>query len=588
MNSPEAVYSACQCCTAKWFGPRELGFCPRGGADEVLHALAVPSWTGQTNQRFQAQPKEIDAQNSRTERSTLLTRPEEVSMKLIERERVDGTQVTIGRRIHYENGRQRTGRRYAAEYRDDEGEQVCETLRTSNKSQARRLAVEIQQRLDNGMDKAPETTITVDDLADRYFDAVKTKDVAPKTEWKYRADLAKLKEFSKEVGITLARRFSADDLFRFRQWLIKKDYAAKTVEAVLVLTKQVFKWGWRQTILRDYRLAAVSLPKAKAKPQPCFTTAQVESLIGVAEAEEKTAFAMMGYAGLRIGEVEQLRWEDIRHRDGKPAMLHIRRGGSAGTTKDKGERFVPIHPRIAELLAESRKSGRVFEGISERVLLARLKDLCETCKFEKPREFKLHSFRHHFASLCANHGVAHRKALAWLGHSSSDMLDLYYHLHDDDSQQAMLALAGGNGTVINRDPGAEKRKESGENAREINETDLSSEGSLRAVGQSTIEKLLQLREFQELVNCLGNETEREGFEPPQQLPADRISNAAPSATRTPLQGSGNPSKAASLPQVRVPVAPAIGSNRPQGYDGQPATDRARTSASHTPVGLSTP
>lgn len=45
------------------------------------------------------------------------------------------------------------------------------------------------------------------------------------------------------------------------------------------------------------------------------------------------------------------------------------------------------------------------------------------------------------ASLCANNRVAHRKALAWLGHSSSDMLDLYYHLHDEDSLQAMQALA---------------------------------------------------------------------------------------------------------------------------------------------------
>ncbi len=40
-----------------------------------------------------------------------------------------------------------------------------------------------------------------------------------------------------------------------------------------------------------------------------------------------------------------------------------------------------------------------------------------------------------------HHQVAHKKALAWLGHSSSDILDLYYHLHDDDSQQAMQALA---------------------------------------------------------------------------------------------------------------------------------------------------
>ncbi len=439
-------------------------------------------------------------------------------MKLIERERVDGTQVTIGQRVTYVGGVQKAGRRYAAEYRDADGKQVTEGLGTTNKAQARRMAIEIQQRLDSGLEKAPEATITVDDLADRYFDAVKAKDVAPKTEWKYRADLAKLKEYCTETGITLARRFSADDLYRFRQWLIKKEYAAKTVEAVLVLTKQVFKWGWRQSVLRDYRLASVSLPKAKARPQPCFSTAQVEGLIAAADGEDKTAFAMMGYAGLRIGEVEQLQWEDVRLRGGKPVMFHIRRGGSAGTTKDKDERFVPVHPRIADLLGAAKKSSLVFKAIRERTLLARLKDLCKACGFDKAEEFKLHSFRHHFASLCANHGVAHRKALAWLGHSSSDMLDLYYHLHDDDSQQAMLALAAGAESMSI--PCAAK-------------SDF--EGSLRAVGGSKIEKLLQVQEFQELVNCLEKESERGGFEPPVPFRAHWFSKPAPSATRAPLQ-----------------------------------------------------
>ena len=42
-----------------------------------------------------------------------------------------------------------------------------------------------------------------------------------------------------------------------------------------MLTKQVFKWAWRQKRLRDYALAAVSLPKAKARPQPCFMSGQV-------------------------------------------------------------------------------------------------------------------------------------------------------------------------------------------------------------------------------------------------------------------------------------------------------------------------
>lgn len=59
------------------------------------------------------------------------------------------------------------------------------------------------------------------------------------------------------------------------------------------------------------------------------------------------------------------------------------------------------------------------------------------------------------------HHVAYRKALAWLGHLSSEMLDLYYHLHDEDCQQAMLALAGGNG-MNNREFGeanSENRKQ---------------------------------------------------------------------------------------------------------------------------------
>jgi integrase len=85
-------------------------------------------------------------------------------------------------------------------------------------------------------------------------------------------------------------------------------------------------------------------------------------------------------------------------------------------------------------------SSETITSIHSR-LLQRLKKLCDECEFENPRQYKLHSFRHHFASLCANHHLAHRKALAWLGHSSSEMLDLYYHLHDEDSQQAMRELA---------------------------------------------------------------------------------------------------------------------------------------------------
>ncbi len=118
-------------------------------------------------------------------------------------------------------------------------------------------------------------------------------------------DLKKLKKFCEEKDLTLARRFSEEDFFRFRRWLVEQEYAAKTVGAALILTKQVFKWTWRQHILRDYSLASASFSKAKAGPQPCFTTDQVDTLIEAGQGEEKAALALMGYGGLRIGEVEQ-------------------------------------------------------------------------------------------------------------------------------------------------------------------------------------------------------------------------------------------------------------------------------------------
>jgi len=69
-------------------------------------------------------------------------------MKLQDRERVDGTSVTIGRRVYYQDSQTEVSRCYAAEYRDIDGKQVCRNLGTRSRAEARRKAVEIQQELE--------------------------------------------------------------------------------------------------------------------------------------------------------------------------------------------------------------------------------------------------------------------------------------------------------------------------------------------------------------------------------------------------------------------------------------------------------
>ena len=150
-----------------------------------------------------------------------------------------------------------------------------------------------------------------------------------------------------------------------------------------------------------------------------------------------------------------------------------------------------------------------------------MKELCEQLKFPKATEFKLHSFRHHFASLCANHAVAYRKALAWLGHSDSSILALYYHLTDSDSQAAMEALAGDDFRAV-----------------ELKPESLAAEGNLRAMGQSKIENDSQVEAEQFVTKLLGGETERGRFELPLPLRADRFSKPAHSTTLPPLRVGG--------------------------------------------------
>jgi integrase/recombinase XerD len=399
--------------------------------------------------------------------------------------------------IYYRKDQKKISKRYAAEYRDVDGKQVCHNLGTKNRTKARRTAIEIQQRLESGMERKPPAKHEITNLIEQYKEAAKIRGLAPKTISKYKADFEKLERFCKEQKIKLSRQFTERDLYQYRIWLYDQEFADKTVQGAVILAKQLFKWAWKQKLVSDYQLAAVSFPKARAKEQPCFNSEQADAIINKATGEEKLAFALLAYAGLRIGEVEQLHWEDIKADNGKYKMIHIRKGGSNGTTKDKDERFVPVHPTVARYLGPAiERTGMVFKNITERKLLGRVKKLSHLCGFTNPEKYKLHSFRHHFASLCANRRVAERKALSWLGHSSSKMLELYYHLNDDESQKAMMALA--NQSIIRGSFEAQQSPY---------------EGNLRAIRQSKIEKTLQVPEVKKLVTSLSHITERAGFEP---------------------------------------------------------------------------
>ena len=371
-------------------------------------------------------------------------------MRYESKEIVAGTSVTIGRRVQRRtiNGKavDRVSSTYYAEYKDGVGQRRYATLRTTNRREARKLAVEIQKRLESGDFAKPAAPITVAELNGRYMEFCEHKDLAPTTLVRYRSDLAKLSTYCDETEIIRADRFDEREYYRYGSWLRNQvhkqraKYAPKSLYTALTICKQMFKWGHRNKLLMMNHLESVRLPPNRAGEQKCFTTEQVEKLLELAEGRTHDAIAILAFTGLRVGELEQLRWSDVRLDLGETGKLHIRRGGSRETTKDKDARLIPIHVRISPIFnALPRTDELVMPGLRQRQVLADIKRLSRKAGFVG--NYKTHSLRHHFASMCANSAIPYRMALEWMGHSSSSILDLYYHLHDAESEAAMQLLA---------------------------------------------------------------------------------------------------------------------------------------------------
>jgi hypothetical protein len=79
-----------------------------------------------------------------------------------------------------------------------------------------------------------------------------------------------------------------------------------------------------------------------------------------------------------------------------------------------------------------------------------LKNLCEQCGLPNPQQYKLHTFRHFFASYCAQQNLSYKYVLEWMGHSSRDVPDMYFTMNDRHAQAAMNSLSFNSGKAENR------------------------------------------------------------------------------------------------------------------------------------------
>lgn len=175
------------------------------------------------------------------------------------------------------------------------------------------------------------------------------------------------------------------------------------------------------------------LPRFKTRYVPrkvWLAVEEFEALLCKLNARHKLWVLVAVYTGARFSEVERLDWQDVDFRTGR---LRIR--GTKG--KAEADRFVGLHPRLAEALAARR---RVRGPVVQPWRNVR-RDLPRACVRAGVKRVVPNDLRRTFASWLVQRGETSYVVSQLLGHTSSVMVErVYGRLSDATLQSAINKL----------------------------------------------------------------------------------------------------------------------------------------------------
>jgi integrase len=243
------------------------------------------------------------------------------------------------------------------------------------------------------------------------------------------------------------------DAWTWGHALIGEGRSAGTAHDVwLISARTVYNWARENRLTDDNPFANVKItvPKKSVTRDRSFTAAEAATVLTAASAVAvRTTFTaaqhwcpwLAAYSGARVGELTQLRAEDVKEIDGVWCMVLT---PDAGTMKTKHFRNVPLHSHLIKLgflSFASGKSGPLFYNPSGEAKEA------DATNPQRPRAVKCrerlgawsrqlvpdkgvapnHAWRHTWKTIAARAGISDSLSDAMTGHASRTVAGRYLH-----------------------------------------------------------------------------------------------------------------------------------------------------------------
>ena len=132
--------------------------------------------------------------------------------------------------------------------------------------------------------------------------------------------------------------------------------------------------------------------------------------------------------GLRISDIENLKWENICEASEGGLCMHIR------TQKTKTVAVLPISDEAVELCGE-RSEGKIFKGFRRSMANKPLKDWLKDAGITK--QFSFHGFRHTYATLQISAGTDIYTVSKMLTHRSVQTTQIYAALVSEKKRETV-------------------------------------------------------------------------------------------------------------------------------------------------------
>lgn len=348
------------------------------------------------------------------------------------------------------------------------GKQRRKSLKTASKKEARRRALLLEAELVQGSYQADRRPPRIEEVVAAYLKYARTEDRAAKTITKYTEVFGRVIELASDLGRTNILGIDLGFVDEYRHQRTAKGRAPKTIYNETMIIRQLVNFAGSRRMIQDDPLQGIKIKEPKPRPQPCWSPTEVELILVSSQGPQRSQFTVLADTGKRFGELRWLTWDDV---DFEHNVIRIRpKEGWKPKTGD--QRAIPMTDRVRSLLeARPRQHSWVFTSapsakypqgghqLSERHLLRSLKRVLKKLELRG----HLHTFRHSFISAALLAGTPEAVVRSWVGHVDREVLKLYTHIANADSQSAMKRLTEAQTFSSNSNP---KEHDHGQNVKE--------------------------------------------------------------------------------------------------------------------------